>query len=244
MKVDKISEERATSDYAAPPQTAVVCKRHQRVSPRRQLKQHSRRRWGADRVDEVRSSPLQGRVPFDKDCRRKHEKPIVSATDVTGPRATQVPQPQWTRKVRMTQVHQLKVEDQQPTKVESNFHLHECLDRNHVTYVGTYVGLRKNRTENQPDDACCESPKSTVYARTTRVPDPMLEEPTAEKLDAREMSSNFGATGGVGPPGSGRQFDGSKCTNLTRNGRTPGHGDPDTRIKPEPRQENGRRPHV
>jgi hypothetical protein len=28
LKVDKISEERATSDYAAPPQTAVVRKRH------------------------------------------------------------------------------------------------------------------------------------------------------------------------------------------------------------------------
>jgi hypothetical protein len=36
----------------------------------------------------------------------------------------------------MTQVHQLKVEDQQPTKVELNFHFHECLDRNHVTCVG------------------------------------------------------------------------------------------------------------
>jgi hypothetical protein len=35
LKVDKISEERATSDYAAPPQTAVVCKRHWRVSPLR-----------------------------------------------------------------------------------------------------------------------------------------------------------------------------------------------------------------
>ena len=115
----------------------------------------------------------------------------------------------------MTQVHQLKVEDQQPTEVESNSHFHECLNRNHLNYVGEswtwhvdamqfhggthdeqlgpYVGLRKNRAENQPHDACCESPKSTVYART-RVPDPMLEEPTAEKLDTREMPSNFDTT--------------------------------------------------
>jgi len=35
----------------------------------------------------------------------------------------------------MTQVHQLKIEDQQPTEVESNSHFHECLNRNHLTYV-------------------------------------------------------------------------------------------------------------
>jgi hypothetical protein len=48
MKVDKISEERATSDYPAPPQTVVVCKRHQRVSPRRQPQRHSQGQWRAD----------------------------------------------------------------------------------------------------------------------------------------------------------------------------------------------------
>ena len=128
----------------------------------------------------------------------------------------------------MTQVHQLRVEDQQPTEVESNSHFHECLNRNHLTYVreswtwhvdamqfhggthdeqlGTYVGLRKNRAENQPDDACCESPKSAVYARTTQVPDPVLEEPIAEILDKREMSTNCDTTKGVGLPESERQF--------------------------------------
>jgi hypothetical protein len=85
------------------------------------------------------------------------------------------------------------------------------LNRNHLTYVreswtwhvdamqfhggthdeqlGTYVGLRKNRAENQPDDACCESPKSAVYARTTQVPDPVLEEPNRGDIgQARDVN--------------------------------------------------------
>jgi len=59
LKVDKISEERATSDYAAPPQTVVVRKRHWRVSPRRQPQRHSRRRWGADQSQQSRRGSQQ-----------------------------------------------------------------------------------------------------------------------------------------------------------------------------------------
>jgi len=76
----------------------------------------------------------------------------------------------------------------------------------HDEQLGTYVGLRKNRAENQSDYACCESHRSAGYTHTTRVPDPMLEEPTAEKLDKREMSTNCDTTKGVGLPESERQF--------------------------------------
>jgi hypothetical protein len=138
LKVDKISEERATSDYAAPQQTAVVCKRHWRVSPRRQLQRHSRRRWGADQSQQSRrgsQQPPAKQSPVRQELPPQSREASCLATDVTGPRATRVPQPKGTRRVRMTQVHQLKVEDQQPTEVESNSHFHECLNRNHLTYV-------------------------------------------------------------------------------------------------------------
>ena len=137
-RAGKISEERATPDYAAPPQTVVVRKRHWRVSPRRQLQRHSRKQWGADQSQQsrrgsqqppARQSPVREKLP------PQSREASCLATDVTGPRATQVPPAKRSRRARMTQVHQLKVEDQQPTEVESNSHFHECLNRNHLTYV-------------------------------------------------------------------------------------------------------------
>ena len=93
-RAGKISEERATPDYAAPPQTVVVRKRHWRVSPRRQLQRHSRRQWGADQSQQSRrgsQQPPARQSPVREELPPQSREASCLATDVTGPRATQVP---------------------------------------------------------------------------------------------------------------------------------------------------------